>query len=52
MIRIAINAVTINAMVLVEERKLATPASNVIRISSTASIPPTLKTAKVGLTCS
>ena len=45
-------AVTINAIVLDGETKNITALITTLRISNTASIPPTLKTAIVGLTCS
>ena len=45
-------ALTINAAVLDRESKCGATTINEVRISNTASIPPTLKTARVGLTCS
>ena len=51
-IGIAINWITMNAVALDGESMFATEVSNTMRISSAASIPPTLKTASVGLTCS
>ena len=53
--RTTMNCVTINAsyiaIVLDGEKMFATAASNAMRISSAALIPPTLNTARVGLTC-
>ena len=51
-IRIPINCVLIINAIVLDGERYATTTTTVIRISSNASIPPTLKTARVGLTYS